>query len=238
MKKLLMFLMLMCSVSAWAQDVIVKRDGAAIVCRIINVSSLEIVYKKWTDLEGPNLVMSVTEAASITYENGEKKVFENVATTQPLPIVQKNSGQQTVSDDMLLRMVGKPERTFSEKIKAKVKRLKIAGWVTGGVMVTAGVCLLTTGTIALSNGNDEFFLFGGCDVGIPLIVAGATTATACLVKANKLKKKASQLSVQSAPIYQQEFHLKNGTTLSPSINMMKDNTHRNTTLGLGLTYNF
>ena len=233
-----MILLLLCSINASAQDVIVKRDGAAIICRIINVSSLEIVYKKWTDLEGPNLVMSVAEAASITYENGEKKVFENVTTTQPLPIVQKNSGQQTVSDDMLLKMVEKQKQTLSEKVKSKTKRLKIAGWATGGAMVTAGVTLLGIGARRMSHGNDDFFLVEGCGIGLPLIVAGATTTTAFLVRANKLKKNESQLSVQSAPLYQQEFKLKNGSTLSPSINMLKDNTRHNRTLGLGLAYNF
>ena len=78
MKKVLFLFFLLCSVNTWAQDVIVKKDGSAIVCRIINVSSLEIVYKKWTDLQGPNSVMSVADAISITYENGEKKVFKTL----------------------------------------------------------------------------------------------------------------------------------------------------------------
>lgn len=239
MKRILLFMLLMCSMSAWAQDVIVKRDGAAVICRIINVSSLEIVYKKWTDLEGPNLVMSIAEAASITYENGEKKVFENVATTQPLPIVQKNSDQQTVSDEMLLKMVEKPEKSLSEKTKIKVKRLKIAGWATGGVMVATGLSLLAGGIInEACNGSDDFLFIAGMPIGIPFMAASFIPTTACLVKANKIKKKEAQLSVQSAPVFQQEFHLKNGSILSPSINMLKDNTRHNQTLGFGLAYNF
>lgn len=232
MKRYLLLLMLLCSIRVSAQDVIVKRDGAAIVCRIINVSSLEIVYKKWTDLQGPNLVMSVADAASITYENGEKKVFENVTATQPLPIVQSNSSQQVVSDDMLLKMSGRPELTPQEK---KTKRLKIAGWVVGPTLVVSGIILTIVGA---TNGGVKKYDAACLFPGIGAIPGGIAVTTACIVRANNLKKQASQLSVQSAPIFQQEFHLKNGTSLSPGINMLKDYTHRNMTLGLGLTYNF
>lgn len=237
MRRILFLLMLMCSVSTWAQDVIVKRDGTAVICRIINVSSLEIVYKKWTNLQGPNLVMSIADAASITYENGEKKVFENATQSSPIaPIVQNNSGQQTVSDDMLLKMYGKPELTPQEMYK-KAKKLKIAGWVTGCAMVAGGgLMIVASVTFAQERGRycNHALLFPG----IGIAGGGLITSSACLIRAHNLNKKASQYSVQSAPIYQQEFHLKNGTTLSPSINMLKDNTRHNPTLGLGLTYNF
>ena len=43
MKQLLFFLMLFCATSAVAQDVIVKKDGGTIVCRIVEVNSSEIV---------------------------------------------------------------------------------------------------------------------------------------------------------------------------------------------------
>ncbi len=223
--------MLMCSVSTWAQDVIVKRDGTAVICRIINVSSLEIVYKKWTNLQGPNLVMSITDATSITYENGEKKVFEKANATQASPIVRNNSGQQTVSDEMLMKLAKvKPELTPQEK---KAKKLKTAGWITGSAMVAGGVLMIVASLTDYYKANDALLY-----AGIGIAGCGLITSSACLIRAHNLNKKASQYSVQSAPIYQQEFHLKNGTTLSPSINMLKDNTRHNPTLGLGLTYNF
>ena len=241
MRRILFLLMLMCSVSTWAQDVIVKRDGTAVICRIINVSSLEIVYKKWTNLQGPNLVMSITDATSITYENGEKKVFEKANATQASPIVRNNSGQQTVSDEMLMKLAKvKPELTPQEK---KAKKLKTAGWITGSAMVAGGVLMIVASlTFAEYHvsyyGNyyktNDALLYAG----IGIAGCGLITSSACLIRAHNLNKKASQYSVQSAPIYQQEFHLKNGTTLSPSINMLKDNTRHNPTLGLGLTYNF
>ena len=237
MKKILLLLLLLCSMSASAQDVIVKRDGTAVVCRIINVSSLEIVYKNWADLQGPNLVMSVADAVSITYENGDKKVFDNATVTQTSPIVQNNNGQQTVSDDVLLKMAGKPELTPEQKLK-KAKKLKKAGWTTGGVLFLGGIGAIVGSLPTYFDSKNNDYLGMGFGIGAPLIGVGAVITTACVVRANNLKKQASKYSVQSASIFQQEFHFKNGTTLSSSIDIVKDNTRNNSTLGVGLTYNF
>ena len=43
MKKILLALMLMCSIGAVAQDVIVKTDGSTIVCRVQNLTTTEVV---------------------------------------------------------------------------------------------------------------------------------------------------------------------------------------------------
>ena len=58
MKQLLLFLFLLCSTGVFAQDVIVKKDGSTIVCRVVELTSSEIVYKKWSDLNGSNYVMN------------------------------------------------------------------------------------------------------------------------------------------------------------------------------------
>lgn len=240
MKRILLLMLLMCSVSAWAQDVIVKRDGSAVVCRIINVSSLEIVYKAWTDLQGPNLVMSVADAASITYENGEKKVFDNATkeakanVVAPLPQMQNSEGKQTVSDDALLKMAGKPEMTALE-IQKKVKRLKRIGYIGGPALILGGIGIVLGFT---DSGYISENQIGGIIPGAMIITAGVAMIPACALRAYKLHKRDSHYSVQTAPFYQQEFTLKNGTTLCPSINMLKDNTRHNPTLGIGLSYNF
>lgn len=50
MKHLLVTLLLLCSACVFAQDVIVKKDGSTIVCRVVELTSSEITYKKWNDL--------------------------------------------------------------------------------------------------------------------------------------------------------------------------------------------
>ena len=46
MKKLLLFLMMfVAAISVYAQDVIVKKDGSTILCRIVQVNGNEIIAK-------------------------------------------------------------------------------------------------------------------------------------------------------------------------------------------------
>ena len=73
MKQLLTILALLCPMYALAQDVIVKKDGSTVVCRVIEVTATDITYKKWSDLKGSNYVMDKTLAVSINYENGKKE---------------------------------------------------------------------------------------------------------------------------------------------------------------------
>ena len=47
MKKILLFLLLLCSIGVSAQDVIVKKDGSTIVCRVVEVNQTEVVYKRF-----------------------------------------------------------------------------------------------------------------------------------------------------------------------------------------------
>ena len=232
MRRILFLLMLMCSVSTWAQDVIVKRDGTAVICRIINVSSLEIVYKKWTDLQGPNLVMSIADAASITYENGEKKTFDTPATNVLTPTVLTPMGQQTVSDDALLKMV------VENNTPKKVKKIKIAGYVGGSALIVTGVMLFG----ASCQGEGGFFGLDAMQAGlfvpgIAAFVGGITWITASQIKANKIKRQ-SVFNVQTIPLYQHDICFKNGSSLVANLDMIKDNTRHNPTLGVGLTYNF
>ena len=78
MKQLFILLLLLCSVGMSAQDVIVKKDGSTIVCRVMELNSSEIVYKKWTDLNGSNYVMNRADASAINYENGKKENISEV----------------------------------------------------------------------------------------------------------------------------------------------------------------
>ena len=115
MKQLLVFLFLLCSGSVFAQDVIVKKDGSTIVCRVVELTSSEITYKKWTDLNGSNYVMSRSDASSISYENG-KKVDLSDATNLYKPNNQ-NDGVQQYNDNALLAM----DRASHPKKKRKFK---------------------------------------------------------------------------------------------------------------------
>lgn len=61
-------------VNASAQDVIVKRNGEELQCKILEVSKNEVKYKRWTNQDGPAFAEKKSDIFMIKYENGEKEV--------------------------------------------------------------------------------------------------------------------------------------------------------------------
>ncbi len=88
MRKILLIMLLICSTSVSAQDVIVKKDGSTIISKVLEVNIADIKYKKYSNQNGPTYTISKSEVMAINYENGEKDVF----TTQ---------SQETLSSDAL-----------------------------------------------------------------------------------------------------------------------------------------
>lgn len=232
MKKLLLLLLLVCSVSAWAQDVIVKKDGSTIVCRVVEVNQTEVVYKRWSNLEGPNYVMNLADVSAINYENGEKvrpdAQAANTTTAVPFP---KNNNE-TVSDEMLLKMADKTKPFDSVKAKQKAKKLIRTGWISGGAMIGIGTIILTQTTV-----SGELAI-GSCVVSGALLGLGVICMPSILARGYILKRKANSYTVFTSPLYENEFKLKNGASLATGVDLLKDNKHNNPTLGLGLRYNF
>lgn len=75
MKHLLSLLLLMFSTNVFAQDVIVKTDGGTIIGKIIEVSSSEVKYKKYSNLDGPTYTISASSINVINFANGEQEDF-------------------------------------------------------------------------------------------------------------------------------------------------------------------
>ncbi len=70
-----MLLLVVLSMSATAQDTITKNDGSVIQAKVLEITSTEVKYKRYNNLEGPLYVLNKTEVSAIKYENGEKDVF-------------------------------------------------------------------------------------------------------------------------------------------------------------------
>ena len=227
MKQLLVFLLLLCAASVSAQDVIVKKDGSTIVCRVVELTDTEITYKKWSDLNGSNYVMERSSASAINYENG-KKVNLSEADNQFLPGNQ-NDGVQQYNDRALLELdaaISRPDK--------KVRRLRTTGWVGGGVLFVAGVLFFSSSEVV---GGDDWLIDDDQALPISLACIGgaAVWTTSFLLVANHVKK---QNQLVSIPIFQHEFKISDDSFLSVGTDMFHDQTLGYNTLGLGLRYNF
>lgn len=224
MKKLFVFLLLsLCTVIASAQDVIIKKDGSTIICRIIEVTSSEIVYKKWTDLKGANYVMNRADASAINYESGKKDSFSE-AINQYTPNIQ-NDGTHQYNDNVLLQ-IDAESRGVSTK---KVKTLRLVGLIGGAVLVGTGAVMIFAG-----EGEKRLDTNPAMVAGVVMTGCGLVGATVLCIMANHYQK---YNRLQTSSIFQQDFKLKNGTVLTPSIDMY-DMSLNSRGLGVGLSYNF
>ena len=255
MKKLLIVLLFLCSFSAFAQDVIEKKDGSKIECRIRKVKEDKVTYKRWTDLKGMVYSLPLSEISVIYYENGEileleeqDEVEEVISELEPSP--QQNDqydGTQSMSDAKLLELDEELnvrrlspieiEKNNQEKkyLQKNIKRLKTWGWIGGGALTATGIVFLiagVAGSYGFQKSNGSAATIGG----VACIVAGAGITTTCLVIANKQKKKLDAL--QTSSIYRYEIPFSNGSSLSVGADMLNDRIMNKRTIGLGLSYNF
>ena len=84
----ILFLMMTGIFSVYAQDVITLKDGNQINVKVTEISSSEIKYKRFDNLEGPTVVVPKADVFAITYENGVREVINAVtapAQTTPAP---------------------------------------------------------------------------------------------------------------------------------------------------------
>lgn len=67
--------------SAYSQDVIVKKDGEEIKSKVMEVSGDEIKYKMWDYQDGPVYRIPASEIFMIKYQNGKKDIMSTYASS-------------------------------------------------------------------------------------------------------------------------------------------------------------
>lgn len=91
MKRFLFFIAACCLYSLQAQDIIVLYDKTELEAKVIEVRENEVLYKNWSNLEGPSYVIGKERIDYIKYINGTKESFySNSKTTnqsENLPFV-------------------------------------------------------------------------------------------------------------------------------------------------------
>lgn len=229
-----MLLMLLVTMAVAAQDVIVKKDGSTILSKVVEVSDTQVKYKKFSNLEGPTYVVSVSELTGINYQNGEKDVFQSLQNIETQ--IQTSSDNQnvyaphvrqsgTMSDAELLRMYNYGQKTSANKIK----RLKIVGYAGCGLAVL-GVAMV--GRYVKSDiGPEGIFQWG-----LTIMSFGAAFGPACLIAGYHKQKINNRL--ESASLFQQEIPIGSKARLTADVNLLKDKFNKQQTVGLGFHLNF
>ena len=203
----------------FAQDVIIKKDGTTILSTVIKVGQSEVEYKKYNNQTGPTYIVSINELSHINYANGTKDTFTSTYNNQS--VVTTETATQFSNDEGLLKLYDAHDR----KLK-KAKRIKSLGWIVGGTLFAAG------GALIISSVSDDTIVI----IGSAVAGAGLITWTTCTLVGNHIAKK-SKYSVQSNPLFQKEYKI-GKNSLAFGVDMLNDNTFKNQTLGLGLSYKF
>lgn len=224
MRNLLFLLFVLCSVCVSAQDVIVKKDGSTVVCRVEKVSDTDVTYKLWSDLKGSSYIMDKSLVSAINYENGKKETFSE--TTSLYTPNNQNDGVQAMNDRALLNL-----DLATNNLYKKVKRLKTWGWIGGVALAGASIGIMAWGSDFPTTSS----IFIG--TGAAGIVLGAGITTTCLVIAHKQKKKIDA-ALRTSSLYRYDIPFSNGSSLSVGADMLHDRNMNKRTVGLGLSYNF
>lgn len=218
MKQLFVIIFLLCSTNVFAQDVIVKKDGSTILSKVIEIGSIEVKYKKHSNLEGPTYSILKSEIQTINYENGEKEKY-NVEPQQQSDFNYQNLTNKNEKE------VSVKNKFAAEDLYKESRTLKAWSWVC--VVVGAGGGI--TGVVLCKNETLQY------------VCAGAGATLACAVGGGLMglaqRKKREAESLLSSPIINHEIKI-GKYTISPSVNLLSDTRTHKSNIGVGMNLYF
>ena len=180
MKKITAALLLMVSLQATAQDIILKKNGEELKAKVVELTSTDIKYKAEDNPDGPLYNLPKAEVFKIKYSNGKSDFFraadskESIATIAP------------------------PTTTSSYKYDSLMKKYKdhraigILGCVVGPIFLATGTGMVILG---INSSSDQGLFIG---LGAVVMAGGLTEmilGPLSLGKAKKTKDAAQQYKV-------------------------------------------
>ena len=171
-KTLTLTVALLATFNLFAQDIIITSDAKRIEAKILEVSSSEIKYKEFNNLEGPTFILTNDELNTVIYQNGTVKTFEHTAKPAPQPV--NNAGYNNYGYSNVPMATGLPitksndyyymgdlrmdEDQYASFIKLNCKEAwdyydsGISLWSTGWKCFGMGIGFTTAGAILLGVG--------------------------------------------------------------------------------------
>lgn len=127
-----------------AQDIIVKKDGSVIQAKVSEIGTSEIKYKKWSNQDGPTYAITKGEILAITYQNGEKEMFNNT------PVASNQTSTQQKS-----QLIERPTATNNASLIAKYdKNLKFKNQGKIGKEIKSAIGVFAFGDNSVLSNDD------------------------------------------------------------------------------------
>lgn len=223
-KKLIMLIVLLFGfMTGMAQDIIVKKDGSSLSGKVVEVTDTHVKYHKADNPDGPLYSILISDLVRINYDNGATDVFSEGT---PMSVLQGATGD--VKDSDLLKMYNMKNNDM-----ALPKKLKLTGYIGGGLLVGIGIGLFST-SLTYGAWESEYkpFLYSG----IGLTVLGAGWMTGFCLAAKHKEKKLNEL--YSSSLYRHEIYNDGSKSLAMGVDYITDRLNTTRTLGLGMSINF
>lgn len=138
--------------TAAAQDVILKKDNTTVLSKVLEITSTEIKYKKWSNQDGPTYSINRSEVTRINFQNGDVEQFTDPIESKPAP------QQPVVSYPTVQTLAEQPKATSNEP-KSPYSRGRVQFSINGGVAFPLGKFGITSDFYYCAPacfGGDEF----------------------------------------------------------------------------------
>ena len=229
MKKLFFIAIVMfCSIgSAFAQDVIVLKNGNEINAIVQEVGINDVKYKKFENPNGPNYTLLQSQILMIKYENGTQDVFEEKikmeTSLSPKLEQMKQEFYAIGKDDVkMLEFLKTHDTKFYEDFQSACKQRKKGGsLLAGGLTLSIGGIIL--GSAGGMKNNTGVYISGiviGC-IGEVLTIVSIPISASAGGKKNVIKND-----------FAEKYFGEKVYSYHPSLNLGL------TTNGVGFTVNF
>jgi len=123
---------------AFSQDIILKKDNTTILTKVLEITSTEIKYKKWSNQDGPTYSISRSEVMRINYQNGELEKFNDNETLKTSPVNKPTTTYQQLKTQTVKSEV-KPKYTNSPYSRGI--RINKQGQFLPQFSISVGVCI-------------------------------------------------------------------------------------------------
>jgi hypothetical protein len=221
-RTLVMLWMLIATLAAQAQDILFYNDGREVQVKVTEISTTEVKYKRFDNLEGPTYSSPKSELFMVKYKNGQKETFQAAApATEPatLPIQGtsglSNSKERAAEADRELKefMYAKEKKEYDDNL-VKYTRLKKKTTINGAVMTPLGLGMMAAGIpmvivplVSPDAPRDEYGALTGSTMiiaytgmgmtvaGVPIFIVGAVN----LGRMGKYKRKLKALEEPVPP---------------------------------------
>lgn len=215
MKKILslLFVIGLACIHLCAQDIIVKKDGSIIKAKVLELTETNVIYKSYTNPDGPTYSMKIENILSLTYENGEKESFNNSSISPVSSNPEPPASSSEMSDAILLSRIA--------DLESKADHIKTIGtWV--GVTGILGIIVA------------DVLIFGD-NLGIALAIGVPVMLIYMWGEISLFNSFANSYTSQADKLRSQ---LKNKGSLSLAPSLLRNNIDRGLGSGIALSIRF